>query len=291
MKLFFIAAFCLFQLIGSAQEFDKTASIGLSAGLVNYQGDLQPNSFTFKQSNAYLSIFGVKPLLNRVNLRFGGSIGAVEAADKHNRGYLVPRNLSFKSGIKELYAGVEVFLLNRQKMKLTPYVFAGVALFHFNPWTRDVQGDKVYLQPLSTEGQGLTAYPDRKVYTLTQYALCFAGGFKYTISPDVTLGWEISQRKTFTDHLDDVSASYVDGAKLLAAKGSLAAALAYRGDELPGGQAQPKEGEQRGTPTENDWYYYSGLTMEVKLSAVQEKAARLFRRNASRRYERCPTRF
>ena len=39
----------------------------------------------------------------------------------------------------------------------------------------------------------------------------------------------------FTDHLDDVSGNYVDEADLLAARGPLAVKMAYRGNELPGG--------------------------------------------------------
>jgi hypothetical protein len=40
----------------------------------------------------------------------------------------------------------------------------------------DEQGNKTYLKPLSTEGQGLTAYPDRKPYNLYQAALTYAAG-------------------------------------------------------------------------------------------------------------------
>lgn len=291
MKNAMFTSFLLFSILTNAQGFEKTPSVGIAAGLLNYQGDLQPNGFSFKQSNPYVSLYFVQPLSTRLSFRSGLGMGKLEAADRNNRGYLIPRNLSFKSNIKEAYAGFQIYLLNREKVRFSPYLFVGTTLFHFNPYAFDEKGEKVYLQPLSTEGQGVADYPNRKVYHLTQKALCLAGGFKYQLSSNVVLGWELSQHKTFTDYLDDVSATYVDRDKLLAAKGLQSVAMAFRGDELPGGGAYPKEGEQRGTPTENDWYYFFGVTMEVKLAAVKEKAAGLFQRNPSRRYDRCPTRF
>ena len=77
-----------------------------------------------------------------------------------------------------------------------------------------------------------------------------------------------SQRKTFTDYIDDVSSSYVDQDLLLANRGPKAVELAYRGEEFPGGAGYPKEGEQLGTPTEMDWYYFVGLSVEIKLNSI-----------------------
>ncbi|MDB5196280.1 MAG: hypothetical protein JWP88_651 [Flaviaesturariibacter sp.] len=276
---------------GQAQELSKAPALGFSTGLINYEGDLKPNSFTFNQSNPYFSVYVVKPLLSRVNLRAGVGMGKVEAADRNNRDYLQQRNLSFKSGIKEVYAGLELYLLSTEMARFNPYVFVGGAVFHFDPWAIDGNGKKVYLQPLSTEGQGLAAYPSRKVYSLTQYALCLSGGFKYRINDNISLGWELSQRKTFTDYLDDVSSSYVDRDKLFAAKGQQAVDMAFRGGEVSTSNLYPHDGEQRGTPTENDWYYYFGLTMEVKLSAVKDKLTSAFKGSHDKRINRCPSVF
>jgi hypothetical protein len=291
MKHTLICLFVLASLAGRAQEFSKAPSIGISTGLVNYEGDLKPNSFTFAGSHPYLSVYVVKPLHNRISLRGGLGAGQLEAADRNNRGYLVPRNLGFRTGVKEAYAGLEFYFVNREKARLAPYLFAGGAVFHVNPWTLDREGNKVFLQPLSTEGQGLEAYPDRKTYALTQYALCLAGGIKFEVSPSVTIGWELSQRKTFTDYIDDVSSSYVDREKLLAARGQLAVDMAFRGDEVDPLSTYPKEGEQRGTPTENDWYYFFGFTLEVKLSAVTQKFSSFIGGKPGRRIERCPSVF
>ncbi|HJS56441.1 MAG TPA: hypothetical protein VJ765_17935 [Chitinophagaceae bacterium] len=46
--------------------------------------------------------------------------------------------------------------------------------------------------------------------------------------------------------------------------------MGYRGDEMPGGQPYPGHGEQRGTPSEMDWYYFFGLNFEIRLSAFAQ---------------------
>ena len=73
-------------------------------------------------------------------------------------------------------------------------------------------------------------------------------------------------RKLFTDYLDDVSTSYADQADLLAEKGQLAVNMAYRGDELPGGNPNyPSKGAQRGGAKYKDWYYFLGLHHTYRL--------------------------
>jgi len=85
----------------------------------------------------------------------------------------------------------------------------------------------------------------------------------------MSFGIEFSQRKTFTDYIDDVSTHYVDQNILLQVKGPKAVALAYRGDELPNGAGYPRDGEQRGTPKEMDWYYFLGITAEMKFECFK----------------------
>ncbi len=55
------------------------------------------------------------------------------------------------------------------------------------------------------------------------------------MSESVVLAWEIGFRKTFTDYIDDVSTFYVDKTVLQNAKGPVAVELAYRANELKGG--------------------------------------------------------
>lgn len=254
--------------LSSAQEFDRTASVGFFNGVINYQGDLNPNSFTLKHSNFATGIFARKPMNRWLTLRAGITIGKIEASDSWNRDYLKSRNLSFTTSVKEAYAGFELTILDMSAKRFTPYIYGGIAVFHFNPWTYDNTGMKTFLKPLSTEGQGLAEYPEQKPYNLTQFALPFGVGARFAVTDDINIGIEFNQRKSFTDYIDDVSTHYVDRDVLLQAKGTKAVELAYRGGQSPLGQPQyPQHGEQRGTPSEMDWYYFLGLTMEFKLNA------------------------
>lgn len=291
-KIIFILVAWLCACVASAQEFDTSPTIGLFAGAMNYQGDLKPNSFTLKNSNLILSLVLRKPLSRWFAVRAGITTGKVEAADRYNRNYLQLRNLSFASDIKEVFTVFEADMLDISTKKFTPYAYGGIVLFHFNPYTYDANNTKVYLQPLSTEGQGLTDYLDRKVYKLTQFAAAFGGGLRFAFTNCTTIALEFSQRKTFTDYLDDVSTNYVDQNKLLIAKGQQAVDLAYRGDEVHNSNPYPPDGEQRGTPTEADWYYFVGLSADIRIGCLKEKLRSFFtgtNRSRGRFYKRCPT--
>lgn len=288
-KILLFLSLCCALLFADAQEFDTSPAVGLLIGAVNYQGDLKPNSFTLQHSNIIAGVSLRKPFNRWISARAGIDIGKIEADDKFNRPYLQVRNLNFTTGIQELYTALEIDLLNIETKKICPYLYGGGNVFHFNPYTNDTKNNKVYLQPLSTEGQGLNQYPDRQPYKLTQFALAFGGGLRIALSSCSSVAIEFSQRKTFTDYLDDVSTSYADQNLLRAARGQESVDLAYRGDELPNGGSYPSAGDQRGTPTEMDWYYFVGVHAEFKLNCFGS----LFSVGSSRKqhqayYKKCP---
>jgi hypothetical protein len=136
----------------------------------------------------------------------------------------------------------------------------------FNPSTKDSSGTKVYLQPLSTEGQGF--YNGRKKYSLHQFSIPFGAGVRFSVSPTIRLGFEIGMRKTNTDYLDDVSTTFVDQNTLLANRGQLAVDLAFRADELMSGLSYPAGGSKRGEIKNKDWYYFSGFILSIKLPGI-----------------------
>ena len=149
---------------------------------------------------------------------------------------------------------------------LTPYVFAGVAIYHFNPYTYDTSGSKVYLKSLSTEGEGFV--PGRNNYNLTQFAVPIGAGVKLSLTDKINVGLEVGFRKLFTDYLDDVSTTYVDQSLLLVNRGAKAVELAYRGDELKNGSLQyPAAGMQSGSAKNKDLYYFTGLTFPLNWAA------------------------
>lgn len=261
------ALWCLLLPVFSYAQEPSRLHLTIFGGAANYQGDLQGRRFTFNQSNLALGA-GVKyDLTPNFAVRGGFLYGTVGATDKdNNETALRARNLSFESRILEGHLLLEYTLFNMYEKKIAPYLFGGIAVYHFNPFTYDTLGNKIELKPLGTEGQGLSQYPDRKEYKLTQFAIPFGAGVKFRISEKVILGYEIGMRKLFTDYLDDVSSRYVDPAVLGGARGPKAVEMAYRGGELKDGDpTYPAEGTLRGGAKYKDWYYFQGLTLTIAL--------------------------
>src|SRR5215204_1278342 len=257
---------CLLSPVGlfSQQRFHVT----LFGGFSNYQGDLQDRTFTFDQSNGAFGA-GIKyDLTSYFSVRTGFKYGSIQGDDKLNKPILQARNLSFKSKILEFNLLGEYVFFDLDQNRFSPYVFGGVAVFRFNPYAHDTLGNKVFLQPLSTEGQGLSAYPDRKPYSLTQFAIPFGAGIKWRINENAVIGYEFGFRKTFFDYLDDLSTTYVDAATLALERGPKAVEMSYRGGEIKSGNpAYPAGGTIRGGSKLKDWYYFTGITLAVAINA------------------------
>jgi hypothetical protein len=257
-KLLLLSMFCP-VITFSQQRFHVT----LFGGLSNYAGDLQDHRFTLQQSNFAFGA-GIKyDITPNVAVRLAYNHGSVEGADKKsNDPLLQARNLSFISRINEGSLLFEYTPLNLEDHAISPFIFGGVAVFHFNPYAYDSSGNKVYLKPLSTEGQGVD--PDRKPYNLTQFAIPVGVGVKFRINENTVLAYEVSARKTFTDYLDDVSSTYFDQATLAQARGQKAVEMAYRGNELKNGNpTYPDNGSIRGGSKYKDWYYFTGFTLYI----------------------------
>ncbi len=235
--------------------------ISLFGGFSNYSGDLQSKRFTLDQSRPAYGGGLLYELNDNLYIRAGLTVGKITADDK--KGKNIARNLNFSTVVTEYHLGLEYQFFSLYENPFTPYVFAGIARFDFNPQTKNSNGDVVFLSELNTEGQGF--YKDRKVYKLKQVSLPFGAGIKYSINKNKRIGFEIGIRKTFTDYLDDVSTTYVDQALLASHMGTNSVNAAYRGAELPNGLPYPADGTQRGNPKNKDWYYFAGLTASFRL--------------------------
>lgn len=237
----------------------------LMAGFANYSGDIQQKRFTLNQSNAVIGAGATYNITDKFALRSDYSFAHLGADDKFNKASLRVRNLNFKTIIQELNLLGEYDILNTSDHRLTPYIFAGIGVFKFSPYTTDSAGNKVFLVGLSTEGQGLPGYPARKVYKRTQFNIPLGGGVKFALSEDLFVGFEIGVRKLFTDYLDDVSTTYVDRNTLLNQKGQQAVDYAFRGDELKPPLAYPADGALRGNSKRNDYYYYGQFRISFRM--------------------------
>jgi hypothetical protein len=247
----------LLPLFASAQNFH----FSLRAGISSYNGDLKRKSFGFSQSSFFGSLGGRYDISEHVMARTYFSLTSLKADDKKGNSLMQERNLNFKTSIFEWELGAQYNFLSLNEHWWTPYVYAGIGVFHFNPFTKDANGGKTFLKPLSTEGQGFTA--GVKKYSLTQLSIPLGIGAERSLNEDMRVGIEFGYRKLFTDYLDDVSDVYIDQSALLAAKGQQAVDLAYRGDEVGAG-SYPSANSTRGNPGSKDGYFYVAVTYTVR---------------------------
>jgi hypothetical protein len=261
MKVFLSIIIFIFSFFNSeAQRFH----VGIAGGLANYNGDLLEKLYPKKITNGHIGFSIHYEISDQLLVRGAYNFARVNGSDALNEKLsLKRRNLYFESPVSEFSVAGEYHLFSLYEKKFTPYVFVGLAFFHFNPYALDSQNRKVFLKPLSTEGQGI--YTNKKEYSLWQPAIPFGGGVKFAITENLRIGFEIGFRKIFTDYLDDVSTSYPDYNDLLAAKGQLAVDFSYRGDEYPGGVATfPTKETQRGSSAQKDIYYFTGLNITFR---------------------------
>ncbi|MBX2845484.1 MAG: outer membrane beta-barrel protein, partial [Saprospiraceae bacterium] len=205
-------------------------------------------------------------LTDQVSVRGGLAYGKI-SGDDLNKETSFRRNLSFESDIMEVSAVATYDIFDVAYENFVPYVYGGVAYFKHNP-KADLNGTMVELQPLGTEGQGIAGFGNP--YSLGQISVPFGAGAKMRITDDFLIMTDYGARKTFTDHLDDVSRlEYVDPNVFQSAYGAtdpgrlgLLQQLAYRGDELAGGvpyadfQSESiRERFPRNLSDDKDWYY------------------------------------
>lgn len=245
--------------------------IGLMVGAANYYGDITTSMFPstgYKPMAGIIYKYAASPY---AAFRFGASYSTVTGADSLSESPVYrARNLSFESRIIELHGGLELNLLpvDADEKKVSPYIFAGIAVFYHNPYALDPNDNKVYLRPLSTEGQDIGVYPDRKQYGLVNVAFPVGGGMKFLIGKTLMVNLEAGFRYTTSDYIDDVSQSYVNLDTLAAYRGRLAAQMSFRGSQVPEWDLNyPNYTYQRGTVKGNDWYWYGGISISIYFRA------------------------
>lgn len=288
MKKLLFSAIIALPLMATAQKHHE---IGLSAGVSTFFGDVQPNLIP-EDNKLMRPSFGVlykyypSP---HVGFRFAANYINLMGADSlsQNKTYQ-RRNLSFRNNMAEVYGAIELNLLpvGPDQAKFSPFIFAGVGAFYTNPYSFDKDGKKVFLRDLSTEGQGVPGYPDRKLYPVISAAFPIGAGFKFLIGRKVMLTAEACARYTSTDYIDDVSKTYINLDTLNKYKGTEAVYFSYRGNQNYKWDGNyPNNSFQRGDFKGNDWYWTAGITATIYFDAIgnvreyiQTKCPRIFGR-------------
>lgn len=277
--LFYVAALMLLS-GGAFTQYQSTVQegeFGISLGAAHYFGDLNTNARVNRPKPA-VGLFFRKQFSNYIALRVAAHFAQVGYSDVYEtkNEFQHRRNLSFNSNIWELTLQGDFnffrFVQGDPYYRFTPYITLGAGIFSYDPYAY-YYGQKIYLRPLGTEGQGYAQYSDRRPYGTMAICVPFGLGVKYNLTDRVNIGFEIVHRFTNTDYLDDVSTTYVDPSifpKLPDGSASIAELLQDRSNEtgelIGFVNGTPR---QRGYPKQKDQYIMAELTVSFNLTSYR----------------------
>jgi hypothetical protein len=273
-------------------SFNDKVEAGFGIGPMFFLGDLGGNSgkggLFVKDINLPLTKLAKGITLNIypqewLGIRLAVNQGMLEGADSviHAKGgdemLRKDRNLSFRTNMLEAYGALEFYptipfeKYDGLQGKFRPYGVIGFGMFHFNPQGQyeapDGSKKWVDLQPLRLEGQGMSEYPDRPFYKLTQQEFLLGAGFKYYLTETLYVGLEFLHRKTFTDYIDDVSTTYIDANlfdKYLPVEQAEVARQMY--DKSATNLMRVGTGGERGNPGNKDAFFSTIIKFGWRLS-------------------------
>ncbi|WP_447642294.1 MULTISPECIES: DUF6089 family protein [Chitinophagaceae] len=175
------------------QSFWEKSHLGIGVGAMKYRGDIRDpfTRFAFQGNYTY-------ELTDHLDLRaqaFLGSVGASDASvtpvTYDNTSYNRPH--PFESRITEASLLVAYNLLNMNEgSKWTPYLFAGIGYFHYNPYQTiyDATTNRYHKQSYyATDKRNKPNIP-------------MGGGIRYGLNDNIRLNLEANFRYTTTNDLD-----------------------------------------------------------------------------------------
>ena len=252
----------------------QEGEFGITAGAAHYFGDLNTRAKINRPKIAFGAFFR-KQFGNYIGLRIAAHFAQLGYSDVYNTNneYQRRRNLSFNTNIFELALQGDFnffkFVPGDPYHAFTPYVTFGVGVFSYDPYAY-LNGQKVFLRPLGTEGQGNANYPDRKPYNTMAICIPMGVGVKYALNDRMNIGFEIVHRFTTSDYIDDVSKTYVGADKFPALPdGSTSQAGLLQDRSYETGEIIGIEGRQRGFAKQKDQYVFAEVTFSFNLTSYR----------------------
>jgi hypothetical protein len=274
-----IISFSASKSLGQQYAIQQEGEFGVGVGAAHYFGDLNTRA-RLNRAKIAATIFFRKNFSNYIALRVGASfaqLGYSDIYNSHNQ-FMFQRNLSFNTNVWELALQGDFnffrFMPGEPAENFTPYITVGVGVFSYDPYAY-LQGQKIYLRPLGTEGQGSPLYPERKPYGSMAISIPFGAGVKYAFNERINIGFEILHRFTNTDYLDDVSKTYVDPAAFPTnpdGSPSNAQLLSDRSYEL--GEPIGIPGRQRGNSRQKDQFVTAMFFVSFNLQSYRCPSAK-----------------
>lgn len=278
MKKIILPVLCVLLVHSAAraqmEAISHEGEIGVSLGAAHYFGDLNTSAKVNRAKLAF-GVFFRKQFGNYIAVRVGGQFAQLGYADKYysDNEFQRRRNLSFNTNVWELGLQGDFnffkYVPGSYDHLFTPYVTIGASIFSYDPYAY-LNGQKHFLRPLGTEGQGSAQYPERKPYSSMAFAIPFGVGVKYSLNERINLGFEVVHRFTNTDYLDDVSTTYVGADKFPPlpdgnpTPGFLLQDRSYEVGEIIG-----VEGRQRGYAGQKDQFITAQFTVSFNLTSYR----------------------
>lgn len=245
----------IFLLVGQFLIFNITNAqvmeIGVSGGLTYYIGDINPGKH-FLQNELGLGMQLKYYQNSRWAFRFQYTNLNVKSSDE-KANYRPERELNFKTEINDFSLMAEFnffdYWTGSQRNFISPYIFAGISVFHFNPKSFD----GTELHKLKTEGIN---------YSLWSFSVPFGLGVKYSIGKRIGLTVEWRMYKAFTDYIDDVHGTYPEKSAML------------NGINYSDPTESYESGMQRGDSLEKsfgDWFSFLGLSVSYRFTLPKSK--------------------
>ena len=258
--------------MATAQEFYSGTEFGISLGGSQYFGDLNDN-YGFRFVRPAGGLFVRLHMNPYISLKGTMNYTKVGYDDKFSSNpYNKERNLNFKSNIFEAQLQAEFnffkFATGEEDSRFTPYLTGGIGVFYYNPYTT-YQGKKYYLRPIGTEGQ-MAGNSGAKYGS---FSMCFpiGAGVKFWARPGMNIGFEIADRLSVTDYLDDVSSTYAGADKFTTTPDNPNPAyiLQDRSLEINPNGPLGRAGKQRGNTSSMDQYLMFMINVSFQLKVYR----------------------
>jgi hypothetical protein len=254
-KRFLTLTLALFGMTAFSQT---TMEVGLFGGISYYLGDLNPGLHFINSRPAY-GVLARYIIDSRWVIKANAYRGTVRSDDRMGNASM--KGLKFESKVTDISLTCEFnfydYFTGGRRHSLTPYIFGGFGMFFYNP-----TADGVNLRSIGTEGQQI-GFDGRKPYKAYSIGVPFGIGFKYSLNSRLCFSAEWGMRKTFTDYLDDISTTYyLDGSQIDPANAD---------QVLSDPTMLHKPRQERGNPSTNDWYNFTGVSLTYKFRLFGNK--------------------
>ncbi len=264
-----------------AQLYDsyvQQGEIGIGIGLAHYFGDLNTTG-ALNRPKFSAGAFFIKEFNNYVGIKFSANYADLGYSDIYSKNPTQKRrNLSFNTNIWELALSGHFnffrYIPGVEGYSFTPYFSLGVGVFSYDPYAY-LNGQKYYLRPLGTEGQGSPLYPNRKPYGSMALCVPLTVGIKYSLTQNTNFFAEVGYRFTNTDYIDDVSTTYA-GASAFPPQANGQPSIAYLLQDRSYATGTPIgiKGRQRGNSSQKDAYVIGQIGLSFNLSSYRCPTAR-----------------